>query len=592
MAEIKYPINLELFMRIKRFLLRPIRDKKHLSEKMHLLEAAIIIGLLGGLGAVVFRQAILFFSQLLFETLLPAITITVSGLNISIILIPALGGLIVGPLIYFFAREARGHGVPEIIEAMLVRGGKIRPVVALVKIVASALTIGSGGSAGREGPIAQIGGVIGSITGSKIFKKKKQDVRICVMCGVAAGISGTFNAPLGGAIFAMEIVGGGFSAVGSPIPILIAAALGNVVTGVIFGFSPAFAAPQYSFDPKEILFFALLGLLFGLLSYLWHSGFYFIEDLFEGIGIHEAFLPVVGGLFTGLLGMFFFGHDILGSNYGTMTRAMGGSLAIYMLIILGIVKMIATASSIGSGGSGGAFAPTLYVGTMFGVAFGLIAKGFFPEAVLQPTVFGLIGMGALFAGVMRAPVTALILIPEMTDNYHLLIPLAIASALSYAVATQLRSESFYLTKIIRKGIEIPHHANPLEDILVSEVMETHVVTVHPDTKVSKVLDMMFESRHPGYPAVNNKGMYVGYVSIYDLKTIHPERRPKTAIKLIVQEDYPTLKPEDNVYHAVNMMTHHNVGRLPVVVHDEDDHPVLKGIISKTDVVRAYKKIVG
>lgn len=563
----------------KRFI-RELYKKEH----MQLFVLSIIVGIVGGLGAVLFRFMISFNRNLFFDVLLPLISFKYAGYNISVLLIPILGGLIIGPIIYRFARETKGHGVPEVIETVHKKGGYIRPRVAIVKIIVSSITIGSGGSAGREGPIAQIGAVFGSFIG-RVFLKTKKHTRLMVSCGVAAGISATFNAPLGGALFSMEIISRSRTPINS-IAILISAVIGNVVTGIFFGLAPVFNGPDYVFKTiRETPLFFLVGILFGLLSFVWIKFFYKIEDFFEFIKFPEMFKPALGAVAVGIIGIFFFSYGIMGVGYEDINLVMLGKLSLGMIIILGILKIIATSFTIGSGGSGGIFAPSLYIGAMFGTAAGLVMHQFFPTTVPDPYSFALIGMGALFAGACRAPLTSLVMIPEMTDNFHLLIPMIIVCSLSYFIALLTTKDSMYLTKLEKRGIKIKKQENPLEDITVKDVMSRLVKTVKPKMYASEFIDLCMKSRHPGFPVVKN-GILLGYVKLYDAKSLKTTKK-KIRVEDIMDKKCPTVTAQDNVYHALNLMTRHNLGRI-IVVKEIEGKKYIKGLISHTDVIRSYE----
>ena len=274
---------------------------------------AIIIGVVGGLGAIIFRKMIEFFHYIFFDLLLPRVTFMVGGYNLGIILLPAIGGLIVGPIINRVAPETKGHGVPEVLEAVTMKGGIIRARVAAVKILVSSLTIGSGGSVGREGPIAQIGSSFGSFIGQK-FHLEESYTKLLVVCGLSSGISGTFMAPLGGAIFGIEIIYNGVAPY-DVIPVLLSSVVGMFVTAEVFGMAPAFTLPTYRFsNPIELIYFIPFGLLFGLLSILWTRGLYRFEDFFDELKIPDWVKPGIGGLLTGFLGMFFLEYGILGTG--------------------------------------------------------------------------------------------------------------------------------------------------------------------------------------------------------------------------------------------------------------------------------------
>ncbi|MCD6495721.1 MAG: chloride channel protein [Candidatus Aenigmarchaeota archaeon] len=562
--------------------------KIHVKEYNILFFLSIAIGIVGGLGAVVFRWMIKFNKTLFFDIILPHISFYIGDYNIGVIVLPVLGGLIVGPLIYRFAREAKGHGVPEVIEAVHLKGGIMRPVVAVVKIIVSSVTIGSGGSAGREGPIAQIGAVFGSAVG-RFFCKAKKNVRLMVSCGVAAGISATFNAPLGGAVFAMEIISIDVGLV-SAVPILVSAVVGDVVMMAFMDSAPVFASTPYVFkSASEIPVFVVFGLVFGVLSAVWSRTFYKIERTFNGMNFPEQFKPVIGGLLIGLLGVFFLKYGIMGLGYEEINMALLGKLSIEVLIVLGAVKIIATSLTIGSGASGGIFAPSLYIGSMFGAACGLLAQHFMPGIITQPFAFALIGMGALFAGAFRAPMTALIMIPEMTSNYYLIIPMMIVSALSYYVASALTKNSMYLIKLENKGVKVARRESVLEDVMVEDVMTRDIFYVHPDTSVSDVLEMVMKKRHPGFPVVGRNKRFYGFVKVYDLRGVERNQRKDMKVKNIVKPDYPHVFPDDTVYHALNVMIRHNLGRIPVITEKKGKLHIA-GIISKTDVIKAYEDL--
>ena len=550
---------------------------------------SIVVGIIGGLGAYVFRLMIQANTSIFFEKLLPLVSFHVYGYNLGIILMPALGGLIVGPIIYKWAREAKGHGVPQVIEAVQVRGGIIRPIVAFILIIVSSITIGSGGSAGQEGPIAQIGAVFGSILG-RIFFKIKKYVRLMVSCGVAAGISATFNAPLGGAIFALEIVATKKGPISS-VPLLISAVVGDVTIGFFLGFESRFHLPEYVFKSShEIPVYLIMGIVFGILAFIWSKTYDTIENIFEKMKFPSKFKPAIGGLLVGIIGMFLYGHGIMGVGYDEINAALMGKVTLNMLILLGFTKIVATSFSIGSGGSGGIFAPSLYIGAMFGTAFGLLAQGIAPDVVTQPYAFTLIGMGAIFSGACHAPLTTLIMIPEMTGNFYLFIPMIIVSSLSYFVAIAFSKYSMYTMKLRKKGIEIKETENILDDITVSEVMSHKVDYIKPDTKVSELLTMLLEKRRPGFPVADDNKLFYGFIKIYDVRKIKKAKREKLKVSEIVNEDYPHVELDDTVYKALEIMVKSKVGRLPVLV-ERNGKKYIIGIITKSDVIRAYERLV-
>jgi len=545
-----------------------------------------VAGILGGLGAVFFRIMIAANRLFFFETLLPRISLNLNGLNPALILLPVLGGLVVGPIIMHFAPETKGHGVPEVMEAVALKGGRIRKRVALLKVLVSSVTIGSGGSAGREGPIAQIGATIGSILG-QVFKLGLRDVKLLVVCGLSAGIAGTFNAPLGGAIFGMEILYRGIGLFNA-MPVILASVLGATVASVFLGRSPAFkVSGPLTWTPSELPLYIVLGIVFGLLSVVWVRVFYAVEDFFEKLSVVPHLKPALGGFAVGALGMLFLEYGVMGVGYEGINMVLAGKLALASLIILGAAKLLATAFTIGSGGSGGVFAPSLYIGSMLGGAVGVIFKDLFPFLIESPKTYALAGMAALFAGAAQAPINVIIMIPEMSGNFALIPPIMTASVTSFFVAWLfLRGSSIYTIKLERRGVKIRMGRSfILDSIKVGEVMNRDVITVSPDMPL-RALEIMFEEyHHRGYPVVEN-GRLVGIVTLDDLEKVPVEDRKSAKVKDIASEKLVVTYPDESVHEALDKMFANKVGRLPVV--DREKPSKIVGIVSKHDILKAFE----
>jgi CIC family chloride channel protein len=550
--------------------------------KINLL--ALIVGVVGGLGAIIFRKMIDFFQYLFFDLILPHITIMVDGFNLGVILLPAIGGLIVGPIVNKVAPETKGHGVPEVLEAVNVKGGVIRSRVALVKIFVSSLTIGSGGSVGREGPIAQIGSSFGSVLG-QVFKLDEPYRKLLVVCGLSSGISATFMAPLGGAIFGTEVVYSGIAAY-DVTPVILASVVGMFVTGEVFGMKAAFQIPVYHMtSPLELVYFVPIGLVFGFLAIIWTRGLYFTEDLFNDFKMPAWFKPSIGGLLTGVLGMLFLEYGILGIGYDGLNLALAGQLSLQLLVILGIVKLLATSITIGGGSSGGIFAPSLYMGGMFGGAIGYIMIHM-PFASKELYVYSIVGMAALFAGAAKAPLTTIIMLPEMSGNYYLLAPLMLACASSYFVSTVLMHGSIYTLKLKRRGVEIDKVVDPLKLVHVHEIMTpTHkVISVKPDTKLSVLNFMIWETEHTGFPVVD-KGKYVGMVTLECIIHVPQEKLDKLTAKDVMITDLPPIYPEHTGAYVMEKL---NSGLEILPVLDPVENTRLLGVVSDADVLKAIQ----
>lgn len=566
-----------------------IRLKLHqIEEGITFIELlAIIAGVVGGLGAVAFRLMISLNTTLFFSRLLPYISIFGGNLNFGLILLPAIGGLIAGPIINSLAPETKGHGVPEVMESYALKGGRIRTRVAFIKVLVSSITIGSGGSAGREGPIAQIGASTGSVLG-RLFKLQDDEVRLLVVCGLSSGIAGTFNAPLGGALFGMEILQGRFSWKGT-VPIILASVVGAAIANVVFGLSPTIVSPTFRFlSATELFLYFLLGVIFGFLSYVWVRVFYFFEDLFEKIRFSTKYKLAIGGALTGAIGMFFPNYGILGVGYNGVDMALAGSFAITLMLVLGLAKIFATSFTIGSGGSGGIFSPSLYIGSMFGGVLGLIFNGIIPGLASQPFAYSLAGMGALFAGAARAPITSMIMIPEMTADWHLLPPLMISCITSFYLSSYLlKRSSIYTLKLERRGVDVKSSSIPdyLDYVKVEEVMESKLITVSENTTVAELMRLAAEHGHSMYPVMSELGL-VGTVSYLVGLKIPIENRVSSKVKDIMQKASLTASPGESVGAVLKKMEKSDMSKILVV---DSSHPQkLLGILTERDIVKAHE----
>ncbi|MBN1658352.1 MAG: chloride channel protein [Anaerolineae bacterium] len=584
--------------------LGPWLDRYQPPETVVLMGTAIIVGLGAGLGAIVFRWLIDSVHQLLFETVPAAIPALGSG---ALILAPALGGLVVGPLIYFFAREAKGHGVPEVMEAVVLRGGRIRPIVVIIKSLASSISIGSGGSVGREGPIVQIGSALGSTVGQALHMSDER-IRNLVACGAAGGIAATFNAPIAGVIFALEVILGEFS-VRYFSTVVIASVTASVVGRVAFGDFPAFLVPAYELvSPWELLLYTLLGLLAALVAVAFTRILYWFEDLFDAWrGIPEYVKTPIGGLLLGLGGWLFFrantgaGLGVPGSpvafygvGYDAMEWVLMSKGTIPVLLALAGIKILATSLTIGSGGSGGVFAPSLFIGSMFGGAFGQVAHALFPAVTAASSgAYALVGMAAVFAGASRAPITAILILFEMTDDYRIILPLMLATVVSTILAEHLSRESIYTLKLTRRGVRLEHgrDIDVMQGVLVGEAMTTNVDTVPTAMSLPELEHLFSETHHHGFPVLDEQGNLFGIVTLQDLARA-AERGGLAGrhVRDITTRSPLTVYADEPMWVALKRLGTRDVGRLPVV--DRANPGRLLGVIRRQDIVRAYQVGIG
>lgn len=578
------------------------------TEHAFTIGLAILIGALAGFGAIGIRHLIKFISDLSFgehESLLLAIMQAPWYVKI---LVPTIGGIIVGPIIYFFAPEAKGHGVPEVMQSILLKGGNIRPRVALVKAFASAVTIGTGGSVGREGPIIQIGASLGSTVG-QFFRVRSNRLKTLVGCGAAAGIAAAFNAPIAGALFAVEIILMDFT-VASFSPIVIASVMATVVSHTFEGNVPAFQLPDvgagyYTLkSPYEIGFYFILGALAGIVSYLFIKVLYFFEDFFdEKVKIPEYSKAAIGGLLIGLIALIF--PHVLGVGYDGIDQALvgkttwWGSFAAdlhkfwWVALVLLFVKILATSITLGSGGSGGIFAPSLFMGAMLGAFFGTLVNTAFPEITAGEGSYALVAMGGLVAGTTRAPITAIIIVFELTKDYDVILPLMIVCIIATILSTKLSRESIYTLKLVKRNIKIKERAetNILKSLLVRDVYKKNFEFIYEDADFNRVVNTMLTKKSSFVSVLSlKKKRFLGVIALQDIKDMMFEKDVlKYAVIAgdIADGGIPTLTPNDNCREAMKKLGRCVYDGLPVVDPDNPKRQI--GVVWRKDVDEAYQK---
>lgn len=567
-------------------------ERANMTEHTFMIIIAIIIGILGGFGGIAIRALIKIISSISFEgpnNLLQNIIDTPWYL---IIIIPMIGGLIVGPLIYFFAPEAKGHGVPEVMQAILLKGGFIRARVAIIKAIASAITIGTGGSVGREGPIIQIGSSIGSTVG-QFFRVPSKRLKTLVGCGAAAGIAAAFNAPIAGALFAVEIILMDF-AVAQFSPIVISSVMATVISRMFEGNFVAFLVPKYELaSPYEIIFYFILGAVTGIISYLFIKTLYFSEDFFDNkFKIPEYFKPVVGGLLLGIIALAF--PQIMGVGYESINIALKGEMLWYLALILIFTKIIATSITLGSGGSGGIFAPSLFMGAMLGYFFGNIVHTYFPAISAPANAYALVAMGGLVAGTTRAPITAIIIVFELTSDYRIILPLMITCIISMIISTKLSRESIYTLKLLLRNINIKEgtETNLIEGIPVADVYSKKFDTIDAYDNFSKVINIVIKSRNPEYPVIDQNGKIIGVLSLNDIKGYLYEKDMLNNILIasdIANFKFDVVTPDDTCANALDKIGKLNQEGVPVVNNNRDRKVI--GMLWRKDIQDAYLKAI-
>lgn len=553
----------------------------------------VLIGVVAGLGAIVFYEAIAQSTNLFLGDLaglhppLPRgegeTIVTSIDRRWAIPLVLVLGGLLSGILVFTLAPEAEGHGTDAAIEAFHERGGVIRPIIPPVKIIASAITIGSGGSAGREGPTAQIAAGFGSILGD-IFRLTPQDRRIAVAVGVGAGIGAIFKAPLGGAFLAAEILYIRDFEVEALIPGFIASVIGYCIFATYAGWDPVFGnVTDLKFEqPESLIWYAAMGIAAGAVGIGYAKFFYGTRDFFKHrIRIPPHFKPAIGALAVGLIGVAF--PEALSTGYGWLQFAIEGDkvqLAVGTMVALIALKIIATSLTIGSGGSGGVFAPGLFIGGMLGgsIWWGLHSAniGWIPD---QPAPFVIVGMMALFGGVAKAPIAVMLMVAEMTGEFSMIVPAMLASTLAYLVTGNV---TIYENQVESRAKSPAHRAEftiPLvQQITVGDAMSRTVISARPDEPIGAAEERMQANGVRSLPVLEG-GKLVGMFSGTDL--LHARAAGQATVGEAMVAEIILAYPADNLHSALQRMARAGVSRLPVVERERPDRII--GVVSMRDI---------
>jgi len=468
-----------------------------------------------------------------------------------IILAPAIGGLLYGPLVHKFAPEARGHGVPEVMYAVTKRGGRIPGKVAIVKSLASAITIGSGGSVGREGPIVQIGSALGSSLG-RAARMPESHLRTLVACGAAGAIAATFNAPIAGVFFALELLLRDFAARSFGV-VVLSSVTASIVGRSLLGDHPFLTLPTFTIvDPSEFALFAVLGLVAGLTGVGFTKILYAVEDACDWAwrGKPEWLRPVAGGLLLGLL--LFALPQMYGVGYPVLEKGVQGGYALGFLALLLVGKVLATSLTIGIGGSGGVFAPSLFIGAMLGAAFGQIAGALFPVFAGQTGTFALVGMGAVFAGATRAPITAAIILFELTGEYSIILPLLLAIVIATGVSRVLSKDTIYTLKLRRRGVNVDGGPG---GVILHSTLVREIMTAAPDAVSSRLTPaegarMLLAAGKRALPVVHRNGEFIGIVTVAAISDSIGNDEDAARITLSNLIEVPTVAHPDTTLDTV------------------------------------------
>jgi CIC family chloride channel protein len=552
------------------------------SEHIRLTLLAVLVGLVAGFASILFKLMIQFFQNLFWraESIMSAVASQPWYLTI---LIPAAGALLISPLIYYGAREAKGHGVPEIMESLVFRGGRIRTKIVAIKALASSICIGSGGSVGREGPIVQISSTIASSIG-RLFRIQERGLRTLVAAGAAAGIGATFNAPIAGAIFAVEVLLGEFG-VYSFSPIIVASVISTLTSRLVSGDFAAFTVPKYTLiSVWEIGPYVLLGIVSGLVAILFIKVLYFFEDKFDALRLHPLIKPILGGILIGVIGLKF--SHIFGVGYESIDACLTNNLGFWLALVLVFAKILSTSLTLGSGGSGGIFAPSLFLGAMTGNVIGSFFHQSFPSSISSPGAFSLVGMGAVVAAATHAPITAIIIIFELTNDYKIILPLMLSCIIASLMTVGVHKESIYTMKLKRRGIIFSEgrEVNILKSFSVKDfISHDHQLFINTE-RVGKIIDQAIGSKHHSFQIVDAENNHIGCFALNQLKNLLEEK--DIVDSFVIAQDLAItdikLDYEDNLEKAMKIFGRTDVAEIAVLQHGK-----FAGVVKRKDVIEAY-----
>ena len=552
------------------------------------------VGLLAGIVAYVLYKLIGLFTNIFFFHEFSTTFRSVGGHHLGwwVILVPVIGGLIVGVMAKYGTSKIKGHGIPEAMEAVLVNRSRIEPKVAILKPISAAIAIGTGGPFGAEGPIIQTGGALGSLVG-QILHTTAVERKVLLACGAAAGMSATFNTPIAGVILAIELLLFEFKS-RSFIPLVIASTLATAVHMQLLGPGPMFQVGQVDFAiPRALPFYLVLGPLCGLAAVLLSKVLYWVEDLFEKLPVNELWWPAIGALGLGIIG--FFVPRVLGVGYDTIGAILNGELAWKILLVVMIAKFAALVISLGSGTSGGLLAPTFMWSAAMGGLFAMIGNSLFPSAHLSPAAFALVAMGAVFGAASRATFSFIIFAFEITRDYNSVLPLMLVAVIADGIAMLFMPRSSIMTeKLARRGLRVhqDYEADVLTQVSVAETMEKNPPLIAAGTKVGEVAERI--ARHD--PAVAryeallilDDSQLVGIVTRGDiLRSLDKDSTGMATVEAAGSTKLVVTYPDELLSEAVAKMLHQDVGRLPVVERSDERKAV--GYLGRAAILDARSR---
>ena len=570
-----------------------IRDKFRsiLMFDQNMLILAALLGFLAGFASTFFRWMIEFFESIFSVKGFSLAGIPPQTYPFLLPLMPMLGGLFIGLICKYFPNAVKENGVHKVMYAVALNDGKVRKRTIASCAVTSSITIGSGGSAGREGPTVQIGAAVGSTIG-QLLHLSTERMRVLVGCGAAAGIAASFNAPLAGVLFALEIILGDF-AIHTFSPIIIASVIGTVTGRALEGNEVTFNVPVHELvHPTEIIFYLALGVLCGIVARLFTFIYFYVQQVFEEkLNVNSLYKPAIGGLIVGMISIFM--PQILGNGYDVMEQALTGQMFWGLAFLLVFMKIICTSITLGSGGMGGVFAPSLFIGAMVGTAFGSSVHFIFPTLSASAETYSVVGMGAVAGAVMQAPLTNILMLFELTNDYTLILPIMAACIAASYTYQRFTKHSIYMQNLLNKGINIRHgrEASIMNSIKVQDVMSTDITTIAQEMPFRKILETISYSKNFYFPVLDNRGDMTGILSFSDIREVIFEEQLGDLLVAgeLANTKVYSLTPQQNLNEAMEIFSQLDVDQLPVV-RSEDKLKVI-GMLTRGDMMASYNRAI-
>jgi CIC family chloride channel protein len=577
--------------RIRSFWLYPRWQKRrrNFNTRPGLLLIAALVGVLGGLGAVAFKDLSNRFTDLIIGSEPSFLEACLRLPWYMRLLIPTAGGLFAGLVLYLLPREGKGHGISEIMEAVSIRGGVLSFRVAMIRSLSSLMSIGTGASIGREGPIVQIAAMFGSKLG-QYLKVSKENISILVGCGVASGLAAAYNVPIAASFFVMEIIIGNF-AIEIFAPLVVSSVVSTLVYRKIFGNDPVYGTPHFTLISEwELIAYIVLGLLAGIAAAMFRESLRISEREFGRIKAPLYVKSMLGGLLIGIIGLGF--PHVWGNGFNAINSILKNQMGFNLMFILFYLKIFATSGSVGSGASGGVFTPTQFVGASLGGFIGFVAHEAFPNHVAFSSAYALVGMGCLMAGTTYAPIMSILMIFEMTLDYEIILPLMLSCIVSSMVARQFHRDSIYTEKLRRKGIrtDLTLEENAMRSIKVEDIMRREVPSISGKKHLNDVLTHFLKSRSNLLYVTDDDRKLLGSVDLHDLKEFFNE---KDLHSLVIAQDVATpitaVYPEQSLIDVMDTLYLTDDDQIPVVVSQKN--PRFLGVITRRDIIGAYNREV-